>query len=88
LTPQIIASDTPCAAAGVLDDVSATLQPAVLLGGLDHGQRHAVLHAAGWVFAFHLEENAGAGAGNNGAERDQRRIADPFKNGCLAESCP
>ena len=51
------------AAAGVLDDGAARLQAPVGLGGLDHGERHPVLHAAGRILALELQQDARAAAG-------------------------
>src|SRR5579872_6478610 len=62
------------ATAGVFDDSAAGLQPAVRFGSFDHGQRHAIFHAAGRILALELQQNARA------AQCYERRMADAVED--------
>ena len=64
------------AAAGIFDDRAARLQSSIGLGRLDHRQRHAILHAAGRILAFELQQDASSVGGDDMAQRQQRRVAD------------
>jgi len=68
------------AAAGVLDDGAAGFEASVALGGLDHGQGHAVFHAAGRVLALDLEQDAGPVGRAHRAQFDHRCRADPLEH--------
>jgi len=66
----------PRAAAGVLDDGVAGLQPTVGLRARDHRQRRAILHAPRGVLPLELDEDLGAARRDDLAEADQRGVAD------------
>ena len=68
------------AAAGVFDDRAAGHEAPVRHGRVDHGERHAVLHAAGRVLALQLQEDAGAVAGHDVAQRQQAGVADALQD--------
>ena len=63
------------AAARVLDYRAAGREPAVALGGLDHRERHAVLHAAGGILVFELDENARAPLRGDPPEWNEPRLS-------------
>src|SRR5215204_4620679 len=69
------------AAAGVFDDAPARFQESASLCGLDHGKRHAVLHAPGRIGAFELDQEARAAVRSNAPERHERRAADALQDG-------
>jgi hypothetical protein len=59
------------AAAGVFEHGAARLQAPVRLGARDHGVGHAVLHAAGGVLPFELDEDLRAAARHDLAQRHE-----------------
>ncbi len=67
-------------AGGGLDDGAAGLQPAVLLGRLDHGERDAVLDRAARVHVLQLEEQL-ARPGVEALQFQHRRVADQVERG-------
>jgi hypothetical protein len=71
------------AAAGILDDPPAGFQAPGPLAGLDHGERHAVLHAAGRIGAFELDQDTRATRRHDARQFEQRRIADALQNGAV-----
>ena len=66
-------------AAGRLDDERAGLQLAGLFGGLDHGERDAVLHGTAGVERFDFHEDFGA-AFVKFVDADERGAADFFED--------
>src|SRR3546814_3617395 len=56
------------AAARIFDDRSVRSEPPVVFRRFDHGERLAVLHAAGGVLAFELEQDACAVRRNRSEE--------------------
>ena len=74
------------AAAGVFDDATAWFQASGSLCGLDHGERHAVLHAPGRVGAFELDQEARAAVRDEAPERHERRAADALQDGRIDPS--
>ena len=68
------------AAAGVFDDGAARRQAPVRLRRFDHGERHAVLHAAGGILVFQLQQDAGAVPGHDVAQGHQRGVADAVQD--------
>jgi len=68
------------AAAGVFDERAAGSETPVGPGGLDHGERHPVLHAAGRILALHLEKDAGSIGWNHLPQSDQRRVSDAVED--------
>ena len=60
----------------VLDHRAPRPQPSIRLGRLDHGERHAVLHAPRRILVFQLEENPGALLGNDMLEWNEPRSTD------------
>jgi hypothetical protein len=62
-------------------DGAARPQPPVRLGGLDGRARHAVLHAAGRIGRFELQQQPRRAARNDAAELDERGVADAIKCG-------
>ena len=71
------------AAAGVVDHAAAWLQLAPALGAEDHRQRHAVLHAAGWIGALPLHPDLDAFGGRQALEADERGLSDLHGAFCL-----
>ena len=81
LTAHTSASETP-----VLPPVYSTTappgrQPPVGFGGVNHRQRHPVLHAAGGVLRLELHENPRAAGRCDAAKRQHRRVANSSR-GC------
>src|SRR5690349_19672127 len=74
------------AAAGVFDDCATGLQASVCLWRLDHGERHAVLHAACRVLALEFEENPGAVGWHDIAQSQKRSVADRVED-CFGRLC-
>jgi DNA-binding MarR family transcriptional regulator len=62
-------------------DATAWFQASALLCGLDHGERHAVLHAPGRIGAFELDQEARAAVRDDTPERHERRAADALQDG-------
>src|SRR6185312_252759 len=69
------------ASGGVFHDRAAWRETTVGLGGLDHRERHAVLHAARGVLALDLEQDAGTVRRRDAGERDEGRVADAVQDG-------
>jgi hypothetical protein len=67
-------------AGGVLDDRDAGAKTPVRLGGLDHRQRHSVLHAAGGILGLELHQDASAAGRHDVAQRDERGAADAVQD--------
>jgi hypothetical protein len=63
-------------AAGRLDDRGAGLQPSVALGGFDHAQTDAILHAAARVHVLELAPHGGMLVADQTVEPYDGRVAD------------
>ena len=72
--------DAGVAARGLDDRRPARLDPALLLGRLDHGHADAVLDRAAGVEPLELAEDLGAALGREPAEFDHRGAADVVGN--------
>src|ERR1700746_1675195 len=68
------------APACVFDDRAAWLEASVGLGGLDHGESHAVFHAAGGVLTFDFEQNPRTVRGDDVAKRQKGCVTDKREN--------
>ena len=68
------------AAARVLDDGVAGLEPSVFLRPRDHGLRHPVLHAPGGVLPLELRQDLRAIGWNDLAKPGDRRISNGLEN--------
>ena len=68
------------ASGGIFNDRATRPEAPIRLRRLDHGERHPVFHASGWVFAFELQQYAGAVFGRDVPQGQQRRVADAVKN--------
>jgi hypothetical protein len=64
------------AASRVLDDRASRRQRAVLLGTLDHRERHPVLHRSGWISVLELHPHLGAAGRRAAGEPHERRVAN------------
>src|SRR5829696_8698603 len=71
------------AAAGIFHDGTVRPQAPVGLRRFDHGKCHAVLHAAGRVLTFKLQQDTTVVCGNNFAQGHQGGAADAVENGFL-----
>ncbi len=68
------------AAAGIFDHAAAGRQPPIRLGRLDHGERHAVLHAAGRVLVLKFQQDAAAAGRPDTHQRQQGGMADAVED--------
>ena len=73
-------ADAGVAAGGLDQHGFAGLDLAIALGGLDHGQADAVLHAAGRVAALQLGDYGGGGSLGDPVQLNQRCAADQIRD--------
>ena len=68
------------AAAGIFDDGAVRRETAVGFRSLDHGESHAVLHAAGGILAFDFEKDAGVVRGCDAAQGQQGSVTNAMQD--------
>jgi hypothetical protein len=64
----------------VFDDGAVPPQASVRLRRIDHGERHPVLHAVGWIFGFQLQQQAGSALLHHVVQSDQGGMANALQD--------